>query len=177
MIISNRVPRRGVTLIEMVAVITVFAVLLGLCAITIQLLMRVGSDAQTRRTAGAALGRLAEQFREDIHASDDVQLRPAAGLRLNRGPGVVIDYQTRDGRVDRVESVNGQASRHESYALDRHDSITFERRDDGPRRFLAMVVRHKVGSGQPDPPHPMEILALVGKDRNGLLASKGGPPR
>ena len=77
-----RRPAAAFTLIEMMVVMTGLAVLLGLCAVTIQLLLRVGSDAQARRSAAAALGRLAEQFREDVHACDDVQLRPSAGLRL-----------------------------------------------------------------------------------------------
>jgi prepilin-type N-terminal cleavage/methylation domain-containing protein len=177
MIVPSRRTHRGVSLIEMMAVISVLAVLIGLCAVTIQLLMRVGSEAQARRTQTAALGRLAEQFRQDVHASDDAQLKSSSGLRLNRGPKAVIDYQPHAGRIDRVESVDGQPSRHESYILNRNDTITFERRDDGPRRFLALVVSHTSRTGQPDPPRPREVLALVGKDQTGSTPSKGGPPR
>jgi type II secretory pathway component PulJ len=177
MIVRNRASRRGVSLIEMLVVISGLAVLLGLCAVTIQLLMRVSSEAQARRSHAAALGRLAEQFREDVHGCDDAQARPSAGLRLTRGPRVVIEYQPRDGRVDRVESVAGQASRHESFALGRHSTAVFERRDDGPRRFLALVVDHKASAGRPGPAHPVEILALVGKDRPGPARSKGGEAR
>src|SRR5262249_46147345 len=105
MIVRNGAARRGVFLIELLVVISGLAVLMGLCAITIQLLMRVSSEAQAQRSNAAALGRLAEQFREDVHGCDEAQPRPSAGLRLTRGPRVVIDYQARDGRVDRVESV------------------------------------------------------------------------
>jgi hypothetical protein len=176
MIVRNGAARRGVFLIELLVVISGLAVLMGLCAITIQLLMRVSSEAQAQRSNASALGRLAEQFREDVHGCDEAQPRPSAGLRLTRGPRVVIDYQARDGRVDRVESVAGQASRHESFALGRHASAAFERRDDGPRRFLALVVSHNTRSGRPDPAHPMEILALVGKDRPEASRSKGVRP-
>jgi prepilin-type N-terminal cleavage/methylation domain-containing protein len=177
MIVRDRVAHRGVTLIEMLVVITVLGVLLDLCAVTIQLLMRVGSNAQARRGAAAALGRLAEQFREDVHACDDAQLRPSAGLRLTLDPRVVVDYEVRDGRVARVESTDGQANRHESYDLGPNGSAVFERRDDGPRRFLALVVSHKASSGRPDPPHPRELLALVGKDRIDPSRSGGGQAR
>lgn len=176
MIVGNRSSRRGVTLIELLVVISGVSVLLGLCAVTIQLLMRVSSDAQARRSHAAALGRLAEQFREDVRGCDDAQPRPSAGLRLTRGPRVVIDYQARDGRVDRIESVAGQASRHESFALGRHTSAAFERRDDGPRRFLALVVSHDARDGQPEPVHPTEVLALVGKDRPEPSRPKGVRP-
>ena len=67
-------------------VIAIIAVLIGLCAVTIQLLLRVGSDAQARRSAAAGLGRLAEQFREDVHASDDAQLPPATGRVIVERP-------------------------------------------------------------------------------------------
>jgi prepilin-type N-terminal cleavage/methylation domain-containing protein len=177
MIVRNRANRRGTNLIELMVVISVLAVLLGLCAVTIQAVMRVGSDAQARRSAAAALGRLAEQFREDVHACDDVQLRPSAGLRLRPDPLMVIDYEVHAGRVARVESTGGQVSRHESYVLGRHDTAVFERRDDGPRRFLALVVNHKERRGQDEPTHPMEILALIGKDRPGPSRSEGGQPR
>jgi prepilin-type N-terminal cleavage/methylation domain-containing protein len=177
MIESNRAPRRGFNLIEMLVVMTGVSVVLGLCTVTIQLLMRVSSDAQARRSTSAALGRLAEQFREDVHGCDDVQLGASAGLRLSRGPRVAITYQARDGRMERVESTGGQASRRETYALERGSTAVFQRRDDGPRRFLALVVTHRGRAGRPDPPHPVEILALVGKDRPEPPRSKGGPPR
>ena len=119
MIRGDRPARRGSSLIELLVVITVVAVLLGLCAVTIQVLLRVEADAQARRSASATLGRLADQFREDVHACDVAEVRPAAGLRLSRDRGVAITYQAREGRVERVEAVAGQASRYESYDLGR----------------------------------------------------------
>jgi prepilin-type N-terminal cleavage/methylation domain-containing protein len=177
MIVRNRASRRGYSLIEMIVVISGLAVLMGLCAVTIQLVMRVSSEAQSRRSNAVALGRLAEQFREDVHGCDDAQPRPPGGLRLTRSPRVVIDYQTRDGRVDRIESVDGQPSRHESFTLGRHSSAVFERRDDGPRRYLALVVDPNARTGRPDPARPMEVLALMGKDRPVPARSKGGQAR
>jgi len=176
MIVGNPQNRRGVTLIELMVVISVLAVLMGLCAVTIQLLLRVGSDTQARRSAAAALDRLAEQFREDVHLCDDVQIRPA-GVRLRLTPRVAVDYEVRDGRVGRIESTDGQPSRHESYGLGKTNTAVFDRRDDGPRRFLALVVSHKGRAGQPEPPHPIEVLALIGKDRGGPSGSGGGQPR
>ncbi len=177
MIVPYRAPRRGVTLLEMLVVISGLAVLMGLCVVTIQLLLRLSMDAQERTTRAAALGRLAEQFREDVHGCDEARPQPSAGLRLTRGPRVVIEYQARDGRVDRDESVGGQASRHESFALGPNRSAAFERRGDGPRRFLALVVGPGARAGRSEPAQPVEVLALVGKDRPAASPSKGGPER
>ena len=169
--------RRGISLIEMMVVISVVAALLGLSAVTMQVLLRVGSDAQSRRAASSTLGHLAEQFRADVHSCDEVELRPAVALRLKASPRVVIDYEVKAGRVARVETTDGKPGRHETYELGRDGTAAFERRDDGARRFLALVVGRKPGRGRPDPPHPLEILALVGKDRTGPARTGGGPPR
>lgn len=176
MIGPHRPARRGYNLIEMMVVITVVGVLLGLCAMTMQALFRVSADAQSRRVAAGALDRLAEQFREDVHACSEAEVRSAVGLRLRRDPRVVIDYEARGNRVTRVESVEGQAGRHESYELGRHDTAAFGRRDDGPRRFVALVVDRREHSPK-DPAHPVEVLASVGQDRTLTTRPGGGPPR
>jgi prepilin-type N-terminal cleavage/methylation domain-containing protein len=171
--------RRGFTLIEMLAVMTCLAVMLGLCAVTIQVLLRTGADAQERRSATAAMGRLAEQFREDVHASDEAMVMASEDLRLARGPRprVAIAYEVEGGRVDRIESVDDTESRRESYVLGRGRSASFEARDDGPRRFLALVVRREARPGQSDPARPLEVLALIGKNRPEAPRPKGGQPR
>jgi prepilin-type N-terminal cleavage/methylation domain-containing protein len=171
--------RRGFTLIEMLAVMTCLAIMMGLCAVTIQVLLRTGADAQERRSTTSALGRLAERFREDVHASDEAMVMASKDLRLARGsrPRVAIVYEVEDGRVARIESVDDTESRRESYLLGRGHTAAFEARDDGPRRFLALVVRREASPGHPDPASPLEVLALVGKDRLEAPRSKGGQPR
>ncbi len=183
--------RRGFTLIEVLAVMAGVAVILGLCAVTIQALFRVSSDTQARRSASAALGRLAEQFREDVHAGGDVQLPSSNGLRLSRGPGVEIVYDVREGRVDRVESSDG-VSRRESYVLGRGTSTAFERRDEGsaqlpgpgrPSQGASGKARPTSSAGDPGPDRqgpdratatersagPM-IKSAADRSRRGLLA-------
>ncbi len=100
-------------------------------------------------------------------------------LRLARGPRprVAIAYEVEDGRVDRIESVDDTENRRESYVLGRGRTASFEARDDGPRRFLALVVRREARPGQSDPARPLEVLALIGKDRPEAPRSKGGQPR
>jgi hypothetical protein len=184
--------RRGITIIEVMVVMAGVATMLGLCAVTIQLLFRLYGDAQARLAASVAMERLASQFREDVHACDDARFGekaaggPATGtatatasLRLSLGPQRVVTYEARDGRVARVESGSATTNRHESYLLDGRSAVRFEVRDDGPRRFMAMVVdRHGgVGKRPLDPPRPLEVLALRGKHRIGPSRPEGGQPR
>jgi prepilin-type N-terminal cleavage/methylation domain-containing protein len=173
----HRPAHRGVTLIEMMVVIGALAILLGLCAVTIQLLMRVSSDAQARRGAATTIGRLAERFRADVHACEAAELRAPAGLRLRLDPRATIDYEAGGGRITRVESVDGKPARRESYVLGRHDTAAFERRDDGPRRFVALVVGRKERPESTDPARPMEVLASVGRDHPSPPRPEGAPPR
>jgi hypothetical protein len=182
---TARGARRGITIIEVIVVMTGVATLLGLCAVTLQLLLRVNADGQSRLGAATALDRLASQFRADVHAADTVQLgehpagpgAPAARLRLATGTRRLVAYEVRGGRVDRVETGTGRPTGHESYVLDRGAAVRFEPRDDGPRRFLAMVVTGRAGKEPVDPPRPLEVLAMPGKDRLALSATKGGQPR
>jgi type II secretory pathway pseudopilin PulG len=187
--ISRHRRRRGITIIEVIVVMTGVATLLGLCAVTLQLLLRLNADGQSRRAAASALERLASQFRTDVHAADTVQLvekpdgppakvtnlaAPAASLRLATGSRALVTYEVRAGRVDRVESGTGRPTRHESYALDRGALVRFAHRDDGPRRFLAMIVTTRAGKEPVDPLRPLEVLALPGKDRRALARAEGG---
>jgi type II secretory pathway pseudopilin PulG len=193
MMISRQPARtisRGFSLIELLVVMTGVAVILGLCAVTIQALIRVNADAQARLSASATFARLASQFREDVHASDDAQIpadpklggnpgeaRATATLRLTRDPQRVITYEVRDGRVARLESTSGKTSRHESYRIGNRNVVVFERRDEGPRRFVAMVMSRDAGKGQLEPPRPLEVLALQGKDRPAAPRTKGDQPK
>jgi hypothetical protein len=181
----SRAARRGLSLIELMVVMTGVAIILGLCAVTIQALMSVNSDAQAGLNASATFARLASQFREDVHASDDIPLTPGTKdgdakasprLRLTQGPGLVITYEASAGRVARVETASGKPGRHESYRIGKGHVVAFERREEGPRRFVVMVTSRDTGKGQLEPPRPIEVLALQGKDRAAIAQRKGGQP-
>ena len=64
--------RRGYALIEVMVVITITAVMLGLCAGMIHLLMRLDRSGRSTAEEAADLARLARDFRADAHASSPV---------------------------------------------------------------------------------------------------------
>ena len=86
--------RRGITILEIMVVMTGVAAMLALCALTIQLLMRLNDDGHARLSAAVSLERLARQIRQDAHASDAAQLEQkkrfaakiSGSLRLTVGP-------------------------------------------------------------------------------------------
>jgi hypothetical protein len=174
--------RRGITILEIMVVMTGVAVMLALCAVTIHLLMRLSDDGHTRLSASVSLERLGRQVRQDAHASDTAQLdQKAAGktasLRLSLEPNHDVLYQPQRREVVRVETQDGKLSRRESYSLPPGSDSRFELRDEGARRLVVLVVTHDSGKDPIEPPRPMEVAALQGKDRVGPLGKPGGEKR
>jgi type II secretory pathway pseudopilin PulG len=178
-----RARRRGFTIIETMVVMTGVATILGICAVTIQLLLRLNSEGQARLNAAGAVERLASQFRADVHACDVAKLATAkagdaaSSLRLDTQRTVIVTYEARDGRVNRHESDSGKMIRRESYTLGRGRAVHFERRRDGLRWFATIVVSHRVGNDRLDASPPMEVLALEAKDRPKPSTGNEGQPK
>jgi hypothetical protein len=169
---SSTSSRRGISLIEVMIVITGVAMMLGLCAISLQLLMQLNSDAQARLSAARALERLSGQLRDDVHACAAVELAPdpkaptgPTGLRLRLEPDHVVTYGVRQGSLIRDESRGGKTFRHESYSLPRGRTARFERRIEGGHPLVALVMTQDSGKRRTDLRLPLEIVAFPGKDR------------
>jgi len=175
----SRSTRRGITILEIMVVMTGVAAMLAVCAITIQLLMRLNADGHTRMTAAVSLDRLGRQLRADAHASRASQLdQKAAGkpasLRLILEPKHDVVYEPQYRAVVRMETRDGKLSRRESYSLPPGTDSRFELRAEGARRLVVLVVSHESGKNMIEPPRPMEVVALQGKDRVGPLGKPGG---
>ena len=104
--------------------VTGVAMLLGLCAVSIQLLMRLNADVQGRYGAAVALERLARQLRDDAHASETAQIAAdqktagkAGACAWCSSPIMSSSTSSGDGGVVRTESRAGKVVRHETYAL------------------------------------------------------------
>lgn len=70
--------RRGVSLIEVMVVISMGTIFLSLTVGTIHLLMRAQSTAGKALLQTQTLCRLSEQFRRDVHAATAAEVTPAA---------------------------------------------------------------------------------------------------
>ncbi len=176
---------RGITIIEMMVLITAVATALGLCAFTIQALLRLKTDGQSRLTAQVGLERLARQLRNDAHAAASVQLDAAAPsrggkapvLRLSLGPKHNVVYEIRKSAVMRVESRDGNVTRRELYLLAAAREIDFQIRPEAGRRFVALVIKKHDRTTGTDSARQLEAVALVGKRHALAVEQGGGPPR
>jgi len=173
--------RRGITILEVLIVVTGVALMLGLCAISLQILMQLNADGQARLRAAVALERLSRQLRDDVHTCELAQLAAdlkapvkPAGLRLTMEPDHTVTYEVRDGSVVRDEARAGKTVRHESYSLPRGQVARFEQRNEAAHKLVALVVTQVAGKSGTDPPAPLEVVALPGKDRLDRLEKRGG---
>jgi hypothetical protein len=172
--------RRGITIIEVLIVVTAVTMMLGLCAVSIQLLMRLSGDGVSRYGAAVALERLSRQIRDDAHSSDSGQIdvdRKADGkpwsLLLTLAPDHSVAYQSQEGAVVRTESAAGKVVRRESFALPASGAARFLLREEGPSRLVALVVTRGPGKSQTEPPRSLEVVAQIGKDRPRTPAKTG----
>ncbi len=98
--------RRGVTLVELVTVISVSAILLSI--LTVLVVQMTGFEAKTRgRIAEAtAISRLSDHFRADVRAASAVELIPenaggSAKLLVSLGDAVQVQYSQSGRGIDR----------------------------------------------------------------------------
>ena len=171
--------RRGITILEIMVVMTGVAAMLALCAITIQLLMRLNADGHTRLSAAVSLDRLARQIRQDAHASNTAQLDQKAGaktasLRLTLEPKHDVLYEPQHREIVRVETKDGTLSRRESYSLPPGSDSRFELRDEGARRLVVLVVTRDPSKNVIDPPRPIKESGGLAGERPGRATRQAG---
>jgi hypothetical protein len=169
------------TMIEMIVLMTAVAAMLGLSAVMLQLLLKLEGSSRARLDGAAAMARLAEQFRRDVHAARSARLTspPAGapgrrGLAVEPGPEQAIEYRvTRDGKIVRLESRKGSLVRRESYDIPRSGPITLALLQQSGRSFAALSVDRRLGPLGTDPPRLFEVLALVGKNKDRISHTAG----
>jgi hypothetical protein len=173
--------RRGITIIETMVLITAVSTALGLCAVTIRVLLRLKTDGQSRLAAQVGLERLARQLRNDVHAAADAQVvapsrdGKASGLHLSLEPKHGVAYETRRSAVMRVESLDGNVTHREVYSLPAARDVEFEIRPEAGRQFVALVIRKRSGSSGTGSGRPLEAVALLGKHNVEAVAKRRGP--
>jgi hypothetical protein len=179
----TRAFRRGITIIETMVVVSGAALLLGLCAVSLQLLMKLDTDSHARFAESVAFERLGRQLRDDVHASRTASLAAdaktkdrAPGLRLAFESARTVSYDFGDGGVVRTESRGEKAVRHERYSLAKGAQARFELRDEASRRLVALVMTRPPGKSQTEPSRAVELVALEGKHSLRAIDEKRSKP-
>ncbi len=177
--------QRGLSIIETIVLMTAVAAMLGLCVMMLQLLFRLDSDSRARLDGATAVARLARQFREDLHRAKAAHMvdQPASktvALRIEPGPDRTIEYQVKgDGKILRLESSKDKLVRRESYLIPRTLAIQLALKKDNGREFATLTVSRLATKNRTDPARPLEVVALLGKNRDLVAAAaraKGEKP-
>jgi Tfp pilus assembly protein PilV len=180
--------RRGITITEVLIACVGVAIIMGLSAVSIQLMMKLNADLQRRYGAAAGFERLARILRDDARSGETAIVTSApkttgnsAMLRLAMGKDHAIEYQGATASVTRTEMKGGKPVAHETVSLPRGTAAQFELRKDGTRTFVVLVTSQAAGKspieqGSFEPARTLEIVAQLGKDRVLATAARGGKP-
>jgi hypothetical protein len=179
MIRVNKDRRRGITILEVMVLMTAVAGMLGMTVIILQLAMRLQADGRGRLERSTAIGRLGRQFRADVHAANAIEV-VEAGLRIEPKPGRSIEYKSQaDGKVSRTDAVGGNVAARETFVVPQTGAFRLSVRDVDGRRFAVLGIDAIVRKNRIDPARTYEVLALIGKDRRSTVAdakAEGGKP-
>jgi prepilin-type N-terminal cleavage/methylation domain-containing protein len=152
-------PRRGFTLIEMVIVITVSAVLMGIGTGILCMLLQSERLARRDLHAGTSVARLAEQFRQDVHAAARAPRNlDRASCRLQLPPDRKVVYLFKPGIASRTEwGSNEVLLRQESYELPAEVVARVEVSADSRPAVACLLLEQPHGG-------PWRVEAVVGRD-------------
>jgi type II secretory pathway pseudopilin PulG len=154
--------RSGHTLIELLAVISGLAVVLGSAIALMQLMLGMNGEVRERTHTMATIGRLAEQFRRDVHESrgepDVGKDRQSAEFELPGGGAIRWGIDER-GDMYRWEYAGQTKGRQNTYALPKGATAALELERQGDARIVVLRIQ------SPDLAGPwLAIEALAGRD-------------
>ena len=172
---QRRSPRAGLTLVEMLVVISVAAVMLGMSVGVIHLLLDAEREATRAVRFNTSVARLTQAFRGDIHASRQVELpAPEPGkpvVLVATVDGGQIRYELDEHLATRTETEGGRQVHREVFYLPPHSRMRFEHQPD-QKLVLLEIDMAAGGSGTRNvptaaaeiPQRRLAIEAVLGRD-------------
>jgi prepilin-type N-terminal cleavage/methylation domain-containing protein len=137
--------RAGFTLMEVMVAVTAAVVVAGIALALLDTLLKSQGSAREAIRGSTVVGRLAEQFRRDVHAAQKPgEAGPEKHVqRLEMPAGRMVEYKIVDGEaaeIDRVERVGEVVKARESYTLPAGSTAKIESREEGGRTMLGLVI-------------------------------------
>ena len=106
----KRKTRRGVTLIELIIVITTMAIITSLAVTTIFMLLRVEGEGAGSLSEALIESRLARQFRKDVHSAIAAELAEDGALKLQNDDQWII-YKPNEDNVSRMIQTDNEQTK------------------------------------------------------------------
>ena len=145
--------RRGTTLIETLIVVTLVSAVLGTVAVLLQGVWRAERAVRDHRASMASVFRVAELFRNDVHAGTLAEAPPPAGtslihrLVLSLPEGRTVEYQSDGPNIVRVVQAGGAITHRDTFPLTAHSTAGWQLSADDPRH-IALLISQPLGSQQ-----------------------------
>jgi len=159
--------RRGYALIELLVLITIVAVMLGLCAGMLHLLMRLDRVGRSAADEAADMARLGRDFRADAHASPAAGPagRTPDGITLAVAEGRSVEYRARPTDILRTVREGDKVRHREQYRRPARSAVRFEVARDGPAAIASLTISREPGGKDGSPARDVRIDAALGLDR------------
>jgi prepilin-type N-terminal cleavage/methylation domain-containing protein len=156
--------RRGFTLVELLTVIVCLTVLLGISAALIHALVRVDRSSRTRLADANGLGRLAREFKRDVHGATAIELsedKTSARLRL---PERNVEYRVEGTDLVVVREAPNSKRHRDTIHLANLGTPRFGQEESQGRMLVRLAFEPgPVRPGLEKVP-PMRIEATLGRD-------------
>ncbi len=172
--IALRSTRRGYALIEMVLAIGAVGIVLGMCGGLLHVLLRLDRAGRDHLVETATIGRLARQFRSDVHASTEARAGGDAGAAANLDLKLPEDrkivYEAREREVVRTVHHGATVEKREAYRLPFSRNGRFLVRNTDSQVWVSLELRRGTAKESETGPgslrHDLQIEAVAGKDRD-----------
>lgn len=146
-----RKSRPGYALIEVLTTATVLAILLGLGAGLLHLVLRLDRSGRDALDLATDQARLAQAFRADAHAAtlDLPQMTDPQRISFKLADSGRVDYSTRPQAILREVFRGDQLRQRELYRRPPRAQVRFEVSTEADRRLVVLVIdRAPVARGQ-----------------------------
>lgn len=143
-------PRRGVSLTELLLLMSSYTMILSMCAVLLHRVMRVEIDSRSHVGVERTSERLSRQFRHDVHhataaKADATKLKNDAFLQLQIPNNQTIEYRRVNGNVLRTVSLGGKIVAREEFAFEPSSKLTIHE-DKSPTRIVLTITSPAVES-------------------------------
>jgi hypothetical protein len=172
--------RRGVSLVELITVISGCAILLSLCGVLMHRSMQTQAHTRYFFVVERTAMRLADQFRTDVHAalaaerrSEDASDDQVEFLRLELPEGEAVVYRREGAGVVRLLSRDGEVVARERFPLASVGELLLEE-EEAPLRLVLTIAADpddslpsldRPAAGIRESPISFQVAAVVGRDQ------------
>ena len=178
--------RRGISLVELLTVISGCAILMSLCGVLMHRSMQTQARTRYFFAVERTAMRLADQFRADAHRASGVEtsddeLDDGAFLQLELPEDETVEYRREGASVVRLLSRDGAVVARESFSLASVGELSLEEDEAPPRLVLTIAAdpddslpsMDRPAAGIRESPISFQVAAVLGRDRRHAPADAG----